>query len=82
MNAPKVMGHILPCRAQLTILSIVLSTYSALFCGLSKLSWLLPDLAIWVMGFVGSVEETGKGSGFWTGREVCNVRSTGIATFS
>ena len=64
MSAPKVIGHMLPCRAQFTILSIVLSTYSALFCGLSKLSWLLPVLAIWVMGFAGSVEETGRGSGF------------------
>jgi len=40
------MGHIDPCLAQLAILSNVDSTYSALFLGVSKLSWLLPCEAI------------------------------------
>ena len=55
-NAPNVMGHIDPCRAQLAILSSVESTYSALFAGVSKLSWFEPSFAMCVMGSAGSVE--------------------------
>ena len=57
------MGHIEPCRAQFAILSSVESTYSALFEGVSKLSWLEPRFAIAVIGSEGSVELVGMGEG-------------------
>lgn len=58
-DAPKVMGHMEPCRAQFAILSSVESTYSARFWGVSRLSWLEPCFAIWVIGRAGSVELVG-----------------------
>ena len=61
-DAPKVMGHIEPCRAQFAILSSVDSTYSAPFAGVSRLSWFEPRFAIWVMGSAGSVELVGTGA--------------------
>lgn len=53
------MGHIEPCRPQLATLSSVDNTYSARFEGVSKLSWLEPCFAIWVIGMLGSVELVG-----------------------
>ena len=53
------MGHIEPCLAQLAILSSVESTYSARFEGFSRLSWVEPRFAIWVMGSAGLVESVG-----------------------
>lgn len=53
---PNVIGHIEPCRAQLTILSIVDKTYSALFLGVSRLNWLLPCCARVVIGIPSGVD--------------------------
>lgn len=39
------MGHIEPCLAQLTILSIVPRAYSTPFLGVSRLNWFEPTLA-------------------------------------
>ena len=73
-NAPKVMGHIEPCRAQFAILSSVERTYSALFEGVSRLSWLEPRWAIWVIGSAGSVELVGIGAGDDAGRDEWSLR--------
>ena len=67
--APNVMGHMEPCRAQLAILSNVESTYSALFEGVSKLSWFEPRFAICVMGSAGLVESVGMVEGDEAGRD-------------
>ena len=67
--APNVMGHMDPCRAQLAILSNVESTYSALFEGVSKLSWFEPRFAICVMGSAGLVESVGMVEGDEAGRD-------------
>jgi len=55
---PKVIGHIDPCRAQLTTLSIVERTYSALFLGVSRDNWLLPLMAKAVIGVVVEGDES------------------------
>lgn len=68
-DAPKVMGHMEPCRAQFATLSSVESTYSALFDGVSRLSWFEPCFAMRVMGTAGSVEEVGIVDGLDAGRD-------------
>lgn len=68
-GAPKVMGHIEPCRAQFATLSSVDNTYSARFEGVSRLSWFEPVFAIWVIGSAGFVELVGMTEGLEAGRE-------------
>ena len=76
-NAPKVMGHMEPCRAQFAILSSVESTYSARFEGVSKLSWFEPCFAMCVMGSAGSVECVGTLAGAGAGGDEWSWREAG-----
>lgn len=46
MDARLTIGHIDPCLAQFTILSIVARVYSTPFLGCSRLCWLVPSFAM------------------------------------
>jgi len=73
---PKVIGHIEPCRAQFATLSKVDNTYSALFWGVSRLSWFEPVMAILVGGndCSGCSAEADEGDAKFAGLEECICR--------
>lgn len=67
----RTIGHILPCLAQLTTLSIVLRAYSTPFLGASRLAWFDPCLATSkaCLGMREVADRGEVGTGDWTGAE-------------